>query len=167
MACGSTSVANTAHPVNNLGITASLTMSGALLGAVTVDNDGSSLDAGRMGCTQPDISGEIPFGILFLGHLPGQAASTLQVSIAQTQSSANVANPHIKVTFPDAAEATDVDVQQGGVEWGTATSGTLSIDLSGTTETGTVDAEISGGASVPGPVTTLHISGTWSCTITT
>jgi hypothetical protein len=142
-------------------------MSGALQGAVTVDSDGSSLDASRMGCTQPDISGEIPFGILFLGHLPGQAASSLQVSIAQTQSAANVANPHISVTFPDTTNAMDIDLQQGGIKWSTATSGTLTIDLSGTTETGTVDAEISGGATVPGPVTTLHITATWSCTITT
>jgi hypothetical protein len=71
------------------------------------------------------------------------------------------------VTSPDAANATDIDVQHDGVEWNKATSGTMSIDLSGTTETCAVDAEITGGADAPGLVTTLHVSGTWSCTITT
>jgi hypothetical protein len=165
--CGSASPANTAHTDTQLGITASLALSGAVQGTVTVDNDGSSLDAGRMGCTQPDISGEVPFGILFLGHVTGQAAASLEVSITQTQSTANSANPNIDVTFPDPTDTTEIDLQQGGIEWDTATSGTVSIHLDGTTETGTVDAQVTGGATVPGPVTTVHISGTWSCTITT
>jgi hypothetical protein len=165
--CDSASPVITGHPDTDIGITASLALSGALEGTVTVDNDGSSLDSGRMGCTQPDISGEVPFGILFLGHLAGQAAGSLEVSITQTQSAANSADPNISVTFPDPTHATTVDLQQGGIDWGSATSGTVSMHLDGTTETGTVDAQITGGATVPGPVTTVHLSGTWSCTITT
>jgi hypothetical protein len=172
MAMAGCSGASTASPpaspdINGgTGITASLVLSGALQGAVSIDDDGSSLDLGRMGCTQPDLSGEVAFGILFQGHLPGQAASSVEINIAQTQSTANVANPHIHITFPDPANVADIDIEQNGFAWNTATYGTLSINLSGTTETGAVNAEVSQGTGTAGVAADVGISGSWSCTIT-
>jgi hypothetical protein len=146
------------------GITSTLVLSGALQGAVSVDNDGSSLDTGQIGCTQPDLSGEVPFGFIFQGHLPGQPIAGLEVSIAQTQSASNVADPHIKVTFPNPANAADILIADNGYQWNTATYGTLTIDLSGTTETGTVNAEVSSGPGATGAATQVGISGSWHCT---
>jgi hypothetical protein len=167
-ACGESTATPSESPEINggTGITASLVLSGALQGEVSIDDDGSSLDIGRMGCTQPDLSGEVAFGILFQGHLPGQPASSVEINIAQTQSTQNVANPHLHITFPDAANVADIDIEQNGSAWNTARYGTLSINLSGTTETGAVNAEVSQGTGAADVATEVGISGSWSCTIT-
>jgi hypothetical protein len=146
------------------GITSTLVLTGALQGAVSIDNDGSSLDTGQIGCTQPDLSGEVPFGFILQGHLPGQPVASLEVNIAQTQSTSNVADPHIKVTFPNAANAADILIADNGFQWNTATFGTLTIDLSGTIETGTVNAEVTTGSGATGAANEVGISGSWRCT---
>jgi hypothetical protein len=144
------------------GITESLTLSGAVQGQVAYDNNGNSLGLGRAGCTKPNLSSEEPFGILFLGHLPGQAGASLEVNIAQSASAANVANPHVSLTFPNVTNSVDINVDQGTSQWGNTLSGTLTINLSGQTETGAVDANVQGGSS-SGSTTQIHVAGNWSC----
>jgi hypothetical protein len=144
------------------GVTESLTLSGALQGQVTYDNGGSSLGLARAGCTKPDLSSGQPFGILFLGHLPGQADASLEVNIAQSASAANVASPHVSLTYPDAADSVDINISQGSGKWGYTMSGTLSINVSGGTETGAVDADVQG-SSASGSSTQIHVAGNWSC----
>jgi hypothetical protein len=152
---GSSNSGSSSGASGGSGVTESLTLSGALHGA-------SSLGLGRAGCTKPDLSSGEPFGILFLGHLPGQADASLEINIAQSASAANVASPHVSLTFPDAADSVDINVAQGSGKWGYTASGTLSINLSGATETGAVDADVQG-SSASGATTQIHVAGNWSC----
>ncbi|MGD0194469.1 MAG: hypothetical protein ABSC35_06375 [Candidatus Dormibacteria bacterium] len=159
---GSSNSGSSSGASGGSGVTESLTLSGALQGEVTYDNGASSLGLGRAGCTKPDLSSGEPFGILFLGHLPGQADASLEINIAQSASAANVASPHVSLTFPDAADSVDINVAQGSGKWGYTASGTLSINLSGATETGAVDADVQG-SSASGATTQIHVAGNWSC----
>jgi hypothetical protein len=141
-----------------------LTLSGALQGSVVYDDDASSLGLGHQGCSKADIGGNFPFGIIFRGHVAGGSPASILFNIGQAAPSSSAGlSSSVSVSLPfNGQPLTYVDIEQGNSKWQAAAAGTLSMTLSGNTETGQIDADVSAGGSNQG----LHVKGTWNCQLT-